>query len=318
MLIRSPFNPIITREDVSAALAAKPDVTSVFNPGAVKWNNRYFLALRVQYRSRETSMMMAESGDGVNFTIRKEPLRLQGIELINERIYHCYDPRITRIGSTFYVMFAMDMESGCRLGLAESADLREFFFRGVVSEGDNRNGVLFPRKIGGMYVRCDRPNRTELAGDVASGDSIWLSNSDDLANWKSAGPVVSGNPHYWDELIGPGPPPVLTGEGWLLLYHGIARHFQPIYQAGALLLDPDDPLKVIARGKYNILEPREMYEMVGQVPNVVFPSGMIVDDYTDSGVARPSSRLLVYYGAADTCVCLAETTVEKIIDACFL
>ncbi len=317
MLVRHRYNPIITREDVSAALSANPDVTSVFNPGAVKWQNRYFLMLRVQFRSRATSMLMAESDDGVNFTIRNEPLHLQGIEEVDERIYHCYDPRITRIDSIFYVMFAMDMESGCRLGLAESADLREFFFKGIVSDRDNRNGVLFPQKIRGRYARFDRPNVTELAGGVASGSSIWLSESDDLLTWKPVGIAATGNPHYWDELIGAGPPPVKTEKGWLLVYHGIARHFHPIYQAGAMLLDLDNPLKVIARGKNNILEPREMYEMVGQVPNVVFPNGMIVDDYDDSGFARPSSRMLVYYGAADTCVCLAETTVEKTIDACF-
>ncbi|MCP4145843.1 MAG: glycosidase, partial [bacterium] len=129
----------------------------------------------------------------------------------------------------------------------------------------------------------------------------------DLLNWKPVGEVAEGNSHYWDELIGAGPPPVKTDNGWLLVYHGIALHYQPIYQAGVMLLDLDDPTKVIARGKYNILEPQEMDEMVGQVPNVVFPSGMIVED----------QRVMIYYGAADTCVCMAETTIEELIDACF-
>ena len=113
---------------------------------------------------------------------------------------------------------------------------------------------------------------------------------------------MTGRPHYWDELIGSGPPPVKTREGWLHIYHGIATHFASsnIYQAGVCLLDLDDPTRVLARGVNNILEPREMYELVGQVPNVVFPSGMIVEEYDDQGFAFPDSVVRVYYGAADT------------------
>ncbi|MCK4510247.1 hypothetical protein KAW64_00825, partial [bacterium] len=91
--------------------------------------------------------------------------------------------------------------------------------------------------------------------------------------------------HYWDELIGPGPPPVKTREGWLLVYHGIATHLAGacIYQAGVALLALDDPSNVLARSRDNILEPRETYEIAGQVPNVVFPSGMIVERYDEQG-----------------------------------
>ena len=262
--------------------------------------------LRVQLRSRETVLYMAESSDGVQFHVINDLVKLQGIESVNERIFHIYDPRITKIDSTFYVMFAMDTESGCKLGLAESSDMKEFIFKGIVSEEENRNGVLFPELINGKYLRLDRPNKTDV-GDVRSGSAIWLSESEDLLSWKPVGEVAEGNLHYWDELIGAGPPPVKTDKGWLLVYHGIALHYQPIYQAGVMLLDLDDPTKVIARGKYNILEPQEMEEMVGQVPNVVFPSGMIVQD----------QRVMIYYGAADTCVCMAETTIEELIDACF-
>jgi len=127
---------------------------------------------------------------------------------------------------------------------------------------------------------------------------------------------MSGSPRYWDELIGPGPPPVKTRAGWLLIYHGVATHFASvnIYQAGAALLDLADPRIVLARSRDNILEPREPYELSGQVPNVVFPSGMIVEEYDDEGYARPDSLVRLYYGAADTCVGLAETTIQELID----
>ena len=318
MLQRSQHNPIITRADVSQSLTSGPDVTSVFNPGAIKHDGCYYLMLRVQHRSRETSLVIADSDDGIHFRIQPKPVILHGLDQVTERIFHVYDPRLTRIGDMIYVMFAMDTTGGCRLGLAASTDLMEFQFKGMVSEEGNRNGVLFSEKSGGRYLRCDRPNQTEISAGVASGSAIYLSESSDLLTWRSIGPIAEGHPHYWDELIGAGPPPIKTKRGWLLVYHGIATHFHPIYQAGVMLLDLANPLQVIARGSCNILEPREMFELVGQVPNVVFPSGMIVDDLDDDGFAHPSSRALIYYGAADTTVCLAETTVEKLTDACFV
>ena len=118
-------------------------------------------------------------------------------------------------------------------------------------------------------------------------------------------------------MIGAGPPPIKTREGWLQIYHGVALHLASahIYQAGVMLLDLDDPAKVRARGKYNILEPREPYEMTGQVPNVVFPSGAIVEKVDADGFADRKSPVKVYYGAADTCVGLAHTTINALIQA---
>ncbi len=145
-----------------------------------------------------------------------------------------------------------------------------------------------------------------------------LSRSDDLLEWRPVAPVMNGRLHYWDELIGPGPPPVKTRDGWLLVYHGIATHLAGacIYQAGVALLDLDDPSRLLARSRDNILEPREPYETTGQVPNVVFPSGMIVESCDAQGFAKPASRVLVYYGAADTAVGLATGTVEGLLSAC--
>ena len=129
--------------------------------------------------------------------------------------------------------------------------------------------------------------------------------------------VMEGRLHHWDEYIGAGPPPVKTQKGWLMVYHGIAMHYQPIYQAGVVLLDLDEPWKVISRGRYNVLEPQEMWEMVGQVPNVVFPTGLIVDSFDENGNARLNSEVKLYYGAADTHIGLATSTIQELIDACF-
>jgi len=317
-LRRVPGNPILTRDDLPDIPPLLTDATSVFNPGAVKAGGITYLMLRVQARSRETFMVMAESADGFRFVVRPEIVAFHGIEKVRERIYHVYDARITVLEGAHYIMFAMDMDSGCQLGLARTDDLRAFRFMGLTSTDDVRNGVLFPEKVGGLYVRLERPNKARLEGGPTTGSEIWLAGSDDLLTWRRLGPVMGGRFHYWDEYIGSGPPPVKTRRGWLHIYHGVASHFGSanIYQAGVALLDLRDPAKVLGRSRGNILEPRETYELCGQVPNVVFPSGMVVEELDAEGFALPSSPVKVYYGAADTAVGLAVTTVAELLDAC--
>jgi len=319
MITRCERNPILTRNDIPAVSPHLTDVTSVFNPGAIKFNGEYLLMLRVQSRSRETCLQIARSPDGVRFTVSKEIVHFKGIEKVQKRIYHMYDARITRLEDANYIMFALDMDDGCQLGLGVSADFRSFEFLGITSTEDIRNGVLFPEKVGGTYLRMDRPNKARLEGGPTTGSTIWLSESDDLLHWRPRAPLMSGRFHYWDEFIGSGPPPVKTRQGWLHVYHGVAGHFgsSNIYQAGVMLLDLHDPSKVIGRSRCNILEPRELYELAGQVPNVVFPSGMIVESYDGEGFAQPESQVNIYYGAADTVVGLATATVQDLLTAAF-
>lgn len=314
---RSERNPILTRRDIPDVPPHVVDVTSVFNPGAIRHAGRDLLLLRVQTRGRETVLMVAQSTDGEQFTVRPEIVQIEGLESVSENVYHVYDPRLTRIGDTVYIVFAADVDGACRLGIASTPDFERFELISFDSSSDTRNGVLFPEKIGGRFVRLERPNLSSLEGGVTSGDEIVLAESDDLVDWRIVGGVFGGRLHYWDELIGSGPPPVKTREGWLHVYHGIARHFAAgIYQAGVVLLDLEEPQKVIARCRNNILEPRELYEMVGQVPNVIFPGGMIVDKFDDDGFAQPDSEVRIYYGAADTVVGMARSTIGDLLRAC--
>jgi beta-1,4-mannooligosaccharide/beta-1,4-mannosyl-N-acetylglucosamine phosphorylase len=317
VLRRAPGNPVLSRADLPDIPPRLADPTSVFNPGAVQAGGITYLMLRVQARSRETFMVMAESVDGFRFVVRPEIVDFEGLDRVRERVYHVYDARITPLEGAHYVMFAMDMDSGCQLGLARTEDLRTFRFLGVTSTDDVRNGVLFPDKIGGLYLRLERPNKARLEGGPTTGSEIWLAGSDDLLRWRRLGPVMGGRFHYWDEYIGSGPPPVKTRRGWLHLYHGVATHFGSanVYQAGVALLDLGDPVKVLGRSRGNILEPREPYELCGQVPNVVFPSGMVVEEFDAEGFALPSSPVRIYYGAADTAVGLAVTTIGELLDA---
>ena len=316
MLKRNVKNPIITRTDIPDIYPELIDVSSVFNPGAIKFNDKYILLLRVQNRGRETFIVKAESDNGIDFNVDNKIADFKGMEKINKKIYHVYDSRISKIQNEYYIMFAMDMDEGCSLGLAKTDDFNEYQFLGIVSDGDIRNGVLFSEKINGKYLRFDRPNKVQLEAGPASGNTIFLSESDDLLKWKPKKAVMSGRFHYWDENIGSGPPPVKTKEGWLQVYHGVAMHFASsnIYQAGVSLHDLNDPSIVLARSKCNILEPRELFELVGQVPNVVFPSGMIVEEFDENGFAEPESKVSIYYGAADTSVGLAVTTIKELLE----
>ena len=314
---RHPINPILTRTDIPPIPPELVDVTSVFNPGAIKDGDTYRLILRVQSRSRETFLVMAESTDGVSFKVENKIVDFKGIEKVKEKVFHIYDARITKLEGRFYIMFAMDMQDGCQLGLGVTDDFKSFEFLGITSNEDIRNGVLFPEKINGKYYRMDRPNKAKHSGGPTSGSAICLSESTDLVNWQYVSTLISGRFHYWDEFIGSGPPPVKTRKGWLHVYHGVAGHFgsSNIYQGGVMLLDLNDPTKVLGRCRCNILEPREIWELAGQVPNVTFPSGMIVEEYDTEGFAMENSEVKIYYGAADTSVGLLITTISELLQA---
>ena len=314
---RHPINPILTRTDIPPIPPELVDVTSVFNPGAIKDGDTYRLILRVQSRSRETFLVMAESTDGVSFKVENKIVDFKGIEKVKEKVFHIYDARITKLEGRFYIMFAMDMQDGCQLGLGVTDDFKSFEFLGITSNEDIRNGVLFPEKINGKYYRMDRPNKAKHSGGPTSGSAICLSESIDLVNWQYVSTLISGRFHYWDEFIGSGPPPVKTRKGWLHVYHGVAGHFgsSNIYQGGVMLLDLNDPTKVLGRCRCNILEPREIWELAGQVPNVTFPSGMIVEEYDTEGFAINNSEVKIYYGAADTSVGLLVTSISELLEA---
>jgi len=317
-MLRSQHNPILTRQDIRSTIAALQDVTSVFNPGAVRVDDLTNLLLRVQNRGRETLLLKAESNDGAKFEIDPRPVKVEGLSALNRAVYHVYDPRIVLQDNRFLVSLAVDTDSGCYSILTAGDSLSLLEYLGMMHEGAARNGVMFPEVIAGRYCGLVRPNNSVNNLNTASGDEIWLVESSDLETWSPVKPVLRGRPHYWDELIGSGPPPIKTREGWLHMYHGVATHFMSvnIYQAGVCLLNLTDPTLVVARSRYNILEPRESYELAGQVPNVVFPTGLVVHSNDSEGFAADDSRVDIYYGAADTVVGVATATVAELVHHC--
>lgn len=310
-LVRGP-EPLIRPDQVPELRDDLRDVSGVFNPGAAMWRGREWLLLRVQTRGRTTVLLPAAAGPDGRIEYCGPPLE---VRIPGPPVFHLYDPRLTVIGDVMHAVCAVDDENGCRLVTLRTSDFERWDCVGEELAGGLRNGVLFPERAGGRYLRLQRPNDLNRNGEPASGTRIELAASTDLLDWAVLGTVMEGRPHYFDELIGSGPPPVKTAEGWLHLYHGVATHFGAagVYQAGVVLLDLEDPSRLLARGAFNILEPRRSWELAGQVPNVVFPTGMVVDDLDEDGCAKPDSTVRVYYGAADTVVGLATSTIAGLL-----
>ncbi len=325
-LRRHPTNPVLTRHDVPEHGPLFTDVSAVFNPGVARLGTGVGLVVRVQGRGRHTALWPATSRDGVTITLASRPWDLGALaDHVSGPIHHVYDARVTRIeGETgepaeYVVTVAIDTSDGCRLGILRSSRLETFDVVTVTPDADTRNAVVFPERIGGLWWRLHRPNDVAV-GATTSGTTVMATSSEDLITWSRDIPVFSGRPRSWDERVGPGPPPVRTVAGWLVVYHGVATHAAggDLYQAGAVLLDLEDPTRVLGRSALNVLEPREPYEQTGQVPNVVFPSGIVLGELGEPAptVAGPDTAVHVYYGAADTVVGLASTTVGELLECC--
>ncbi len=193
---------------------------------------------------------------------------------------------------------------GPTIGVAYTHDFKTFHQLENAFLPFNRNGVLFPRRIRESYAMLSRPSDN---GHTPFGD-IYYSESPDLVHWGRHRHVMAPVPLTWQSTkIGAGPTPIETGEGWLVVYHGVLTSCNGfVYSIGAALLDLEEPWNVLARGRDYLLSPQALYEQVGDVPNVVFPCAALVDHGAD--------RISIYYGAADTVVCLAHGYVSEILE----
>lgn len=283
---------------------------AVFNPGAAEGPDGVIhLLYRAQGQDHVSRFGHATTRDGVTIEERwPEPVFEPDLQDEFERL-GTEDPRLVRMDHTYYVTYtaaslyrASDphpewLPPGSppwrvRVSLALTEDFRTFTRLGVVlPEMDNKDTVLFPEKIRGKYVLLHR-----LPPDM------WIAMSADLKTWEDHRVVLRTRPALWDEYkLGAGPPPVRTPSGWLVCYHGIDHHH--VYRAGFALLDLEDPSQVLGRSSDPALEPRESWELRGQTPRVVFPSGMILR----------GDELLVYYGAADAVVGVAQASLRAVL-----
>jgi len=297
-LTRYEGNPIIRPEDVPGGCH------SVFNSAVVRFGGGYAGVFRVEGRDLFSRLHRGRSADGIAWQIEAEPIRFECDESDFASLEHTYDPRVTQIEDRYYITYANhDAAHGSRIGLAVTEDFETFRQIGNLSAPNNRNAVLFPERIGGVYARLERP--FAAGGEPAE---IWYAESPDLIHWGRFRFCLGPRAGWAEYKVGAGPPPIRTPEGWLLIYHGIRRTYRgDVYCAGAALLDLEEPWKVVARPAEYLLAPSESYERAGDVPNVVFPSAAVVE---------PNGEVKVYYGAADSCVALATGQLADLVAFC--
>jgi beta-1,4-mannooligosaccharide/beta-1,4-mannosyl-N-acetylglucosamine phosphorylase len=291
-------NPVIPRDLI-------PRANSIFNSAVVPYGQGFAGVFRVDDTTRAMRIHNGRSRDGFKFEIDPEPIQWQCDDPEIGRFVEAYDPRVVRLDDRYYVTWCNNYH-GYTIGMGWTQDFRTFHQMENSFLPFNRNGVLFPRRVGGKYLMLSRPSDT---GHTPFGD-IFISQSPDLIHWGCHRHVMSPKKDKltWQcTKIGAGPVPIETTQGWLLVYHGVLTSCNGfVYNMGAVLLDLDQPWKVIARTKPYLLNPRMIYECVGDVPNVVFPCAALADSAT--------GRIAIYYGCADTVTSLAFCQVDELIE----
>ncbi|MBV9087968.1 MAG: family 43 glycosylhydrolase [Acidobacteriaceae bacterium] len=280
------------------------EAAGTFNPAVVKKAGGYVMLYRAQDEPGTSSLGYATSRDGIHFDRRSAPV------LTAEEPYEkgggVEDPRLTKIGSTYYLTYTgynnVDgtgaKHQDAQLCLATSLDLEHWKRHGVImpayrgkwNVGWTKSGAILPQKIDGKYWMY------YLGDSAKQGSQMGVAFSTDLKHWTDAldHPILSSRPGMFDsQVVEPGPPPILMRDGILLIYNGADDKL--VYRTGWVVFDRKNPTKVLARSAQPIFVPAETWEKVGQVPNVVFVEGLV----------RQRKRWLFYYGGADKYVGIA-------------
>lgn len=287
--------PLIAPKDV-------PGAYGTFNCGQTMYNGKTILLLPVQEMGNQVpSIHLAESEDGINFNIHSEPF-IKRSEKFYDLDHWPIDPRVAYIpeDDMYYIIRPIISSWGCSSLLLRTKDFKSVEEMGVVALPNNRVPSLFQGKVNGRYARLDRPYG---GAGSSGGGNIWISYSDDLIHWGDYKPFMKPYTNWAADKIGP-TPPIKTKYGWLEIYHGVKSLR---YSLGAVLMDLDDPTKIIARTKSPILTPNEPYEYMGHTnAGTVFACGAIVEEEKD--------EIRLYYGAADCAIGLATAKLSELID----
>lgn len=296
----------------------------VFNAGITRFKGRCLMIFRNDFGSVEEKRLYPRNGrnqalgrawsdDGIHWEVDPEPLFTNPAD----PLYSAYDPRLTVVDGRLYMCYAQSSRRGTCGGVAVSDDADHWEVLSL-SVPDNRNMVLFPERINGNLVRLERPFAGYLRPYPNDPFEIYLSESPDGVYWGKSRFVIGVDAFDWvNDKIGPASPPVKTPRGWLALIHGVdiepgrswgwSKNWNKRYQASLILLDPDDPSKVIGLSEKPVITPETPYERCGYRDQVIFPGGMI---------AEPDGSVKIYYGAADTVVAMAEARLDDLLDLC--
>ncbi len=302
LLVRVTERPIQTDPElVSAPLldfsSGEPEMTvKTWRRDEVDLSDPRFVKADTIYDAVTNHLRLAWSDDGRSFEIADRPT------LSGERPWESFgiqDPRVIRLDGRYVIIFsAGDHRWGVTQTIATTEDWETFERLGVICMPDNKDVALFPEKIDGKYCAFHRPS-----GVYFGGHNMWLGYSPDLIHWGEFVPLSLTRPGMWDSArIGCGAEPLKTEEGWLEIYHGSDGDS---YYLGAMLLDLEDPSRVIARSEEPLLAPREDYEKVGYYDNVVFCNGL---------VRRDDDLVWLYYGGADRYTCGCEMSISDVLD----
>ena len=293
----------VRAQRISDQPVLKPDLRwankGLFNPAAINAGNKTVLLFRATDANGTSRIGYAESTDGRHFTVSADPVLTP--ETDYEKDGGVEDPRLVQIDGTYYLTYTGYNRRDAQLCLATSTDLKHWRRKGVIMPANRgtwntqwtKSGAILPEKVNGkwwMYYLG-----TSKGPDAVTRDKMGLASSDDLIHWSDATdkPVLDVIPHAFDSrVMEPGPPPILTGAGILLLYNGADDKL--VYRPAWVLFDRKDPTKIIARAKEPFMEPKLEWERVGVVPNVIFLEGAIVPS-----IHAQQFELTGYYGAAD-------------------
>lgn len=310
------------------------EALSVCNPAVWYENNTFYLLYRGAGHDTEHVIQigLATSKDGFHFTrYQHNPVLKPTLDNYDEGC--CEDPRIVKFGDFFYITYAYrpfhpgrywepnhylkpkyDLDdfapSGLRWNITNTAlaltkDFINFKKLGRITDFniDNRDVILFPRKINNQFVRLERPVEWVGVEYGCKAPSIWINFSPNLMEWPKAKLLVYPLEPWEDKKMGGSTPPLETEDGWLVLYHGVSSKDNQ-YRLGALLLDLDDPTKIISRTTNYLMEPVMPYETEGFYNGCIFPTGNVIIDDT----------LYLYYGGADKFVNVATCSVRKLLN----
>jgi len=299
IVTRYERNPILTRDDVPYPVA------TVHNAGVVKHNGRYVMLFRSHRYNGRSIIGLAESDDGFSFKVHPEPFLVPATEGVFAEYeeYGVEDLRICPIDDEYLLTYSVYSRHGVRIALARTRDFQSVERIALITQADYRNVVLFPQHFEGRYARLDRPH-SEI-----SPWSIWISYSPDLIHWGDSRVVMKPVQYHWDEMkIGPGATPIRTDWGWLHIYHGVFPTMDgSVYRLGVALHDLKDPSKILGVADDWILQPEDPWEITGYVHNVVFTCGAVPED---------DGSVKLYWGGADTVMCVGTARIGELVDLC--
>jgi beta-1,2-mannosidase len=273
-----------------------------FNPAVIEHDGKIAMLYRAQDKQGTSRLGYAESSDGVHFVRRPEPVLAPAEDY--EKDGGVEDPRLVRFGDTYYLTYTGYNKKDAQLCLATSKDLIHWDRKGVILPAYKgrwnvrwtKSGAIVPEKINGKYWMYF------LGTSADNKDQMGLANSNDLIHWTEATekPVLPAREGQFDSrVVEPGPPPIVTERGIVLIYNGADDKL--VYRTGVAVFDRNDPSRLISRTDAHVFSPENDWEIIGQVPNVVFVEGMV----------RQAQRYLLYYGAADKYVGVAEVAIPR-------